>query len=47
MDMSTILISEFITSQALETLRSKHNVVYEPDLYKDRPSLIAAMQNIE
>jgi len=46
MDMSTILISEFITSQALETLRSKHNVVYEPDLYKDRPSLIAAMQNI-
>jgi (S)-sulfolactate dehydrogenase len=46
MDMSTILISEFITSQALETLRSKHNVTYEPDLYKDRPSLIAAMQNI-
>ena len=46
MDMPTILISEFITSQALETLRSKHNVVYEPDLYKDRPSLIAAMQNI-
>ena len=47
MDMSTILISEFITSQALETLRSKHNVIYEPDLYKDRPSLIAAMQNID
>ena len=46
MDMSTILISEFITSQALETLRSKHAVVYEPELYKDRPALIAAMQNI-
>jgi (S)-sulfolactate dehydrogenase len=46
MDMSTILISEFITSQALETLRSKHNVTYEPDLYQDRPSLIVAMQNI-
>ena len=43
MDMSTILISEFITSQALETLRSKHSVIYEPDLYKDRPALIAAM----
>ena len=45
--MSAILISEFITSQALETLRSKHKVIYEPDLYKDRPTLIAALQNIE
>ena len=45
--MSTILISEFITSQALETLRSQHVVVYEPDLYKDRQALIAALQNIE
>lgn len=41
------MISEFITSQALETLRSKHTVVYEPDLYKDRPALIAALQKIE
>jgi (S)-sulfolactate dehydrogenase len=47
MDMPTILISEFITSQALETLRSKHNVIYELDLYKDRAALIAAMQNID
>lgn len=45
--MSSILISEFITSQALETLRSKHAVVYEPELYKDRTALIAAMQNID
>ena len=45
--MSSILISEFITSQALETLRSQHEVVYEPELYKDRPALIAAMQKIE
>ena len=45
--MSSILISEFITSQALETLRSQHDVSYEPELYKDRPALIAAMQNIE
>jgi (S)-sulfolactate dehydrogenase len=47
LDMSSILISEFITSQALETLRSKHSVVYEPELYKDRAALIAATQNME
>lgn len=45
--MSSILISEFITSQALETLRSKHSVIYEPELYKDRAALIAATQNVE
>lgn len=45
--MSSILISEFITSQALETLRSQHSVVYEPELYKDLPALIAAVQNVE
>ncbi|QWD63588.1 hydroxyacid dehydrogenase [Polynucleobacter sp. MWH-UH2A] len=45
--MSSILISEFITSQALETLRSKHSVAYEPELYKDRSALIAAVQNID
>ncbi|MBU3578478.1 hydroxyacid dehydrogenase [Polynucleobacter sp. 73C-SIWE] len=45
--MSTILISEFITSQALDTLCSRHDVIYEPDLYKDRPALIAAVQNID
>ena len=45
--MSSILISEFITSQALETLRSKHSVVYEPELYKDRAALIVATQNVE
>jgi (S)-sulfolactate dehydrogenase len=45
--MSAILISEFITSQALETLRSKHKVIYGPDLYKDCPALIAALQNID
>ncbi len=47
LDMSSILISEFITSQALETLRSKHTVVYEPELHKDHPALIAALQNID
>jgi len=47
MDMPTILISEFITSQALDTLRFRHEVIYEPNLYQDRPALIAAMQNID
>jgi (S)-sulfolactate dehydrogenase len=47
LDMSSILISEFITSQALETLRRHHEVIYAPELYKDRPALIAALQNIE
>jgi (S)-sulfolactate dehydrogenase len=47
MDMSTILISEFITSQALDTLRSKNKVIYEPELYQDRAALIVAMQNID
>jgi (S)-sulfolactate dehydrogenase len=43
--MSTIFISEFITSQAIETLRSKHNVIYEPDSYKKREALISALHN--
>jgi (S)-sulfolactate dehydrogenase len=47
MYMSSILISEFITSQALDTLISRHDVIYKPDLYKDRSALIVAMQNID
>ena len=35
MDMSVIFISEFITSQALETLKARHEVVYQPDAYSD------------
>ena len=45
MDMSSIFISEFITSQALETLRSKHDVTYEPESYKQRAALISALQH--
>ena len=44
-DMSSIFISEFITSQALETLRSKHDVIYEPESYKKRDELISALQH--
>ena len=46
-DMSSILVSEFITSQALETLRSKHEVVYSPEIYKQRAELISALQHSE
>jgi (S)-sulfolactate dehydrogenase len=35
MDMSHIFISEFITSQALETLKAQHTVIYQPDAYQD------------
>ena len=35
MDMSVIFISEFITSQALETLKARHTVIYQPDAYQD------------
>ncbi|HAT40078.1 hypothetical protein [Polynucleobacter necessarius] len=44
--MSSIFISEFITSQALDTMCSRHDVIYDPDLYKDRSVLIAAMQDV-
>jgi len=35
MDMSVIFISEFISSQALETLKSRHTVIYEPEAYQN------------
>ena len=35
MDMSVIFISEFISSQALETLKARHNVIYEPEAYQN------------
>jgi (S)-sulfolactate dehydrogenase len=44
-DMASIFISEFITSQALETLRSKHDVTYAPESYKQRAELISALQH--
>lgn len=47
MHMSSIFVSEFITSQALETLRSKHDVTYEPECYKQRAALISALQHTD
>jgi len=35
MDMSVIFISEFISSQALETLKARHTVIYEPEAYQN------------
>jgi (S)-sulfolactate dehydrogenase len=35
MNMSNIFISEFITSQALETLKARHSVFYQPEAYQD------------
>jgi (S)-sulfolactate dehydrogenase len=45
--MSLILISEFITSQALETLGANHELIYMPELHKDRIALIAAVHKVQ
>ena len=45
--MASLFISEFITPQALEQLRSKHHVVYEPEAYLDRAHLTASLHSIQ
>ena len=45
--MASIFVSEFITTQALEQLRSQHRVVYEPEAYLDRAHLIASLHSVE
>jgi (S)-sulfolactate dehydrogenase len=45
--MASIFVSEFITTQALEQLRSKHHVIYEPEAYLDRAHLIASLHSVE
>ena len=47
MDMSVIFISEFITSQALETLKKGHEVRYEPEAYQDPQQLADAIKNTD
>lgn len=47
MDMSAIFISEFITSQALETLKKGHEVRYEPEAYQDPQQLADAIKNTD
>lgn len=39
MNMSHIFISEFITSQALETLKARHTVIYHPDVHQDQKQM--------
>ncbi len=41
--MATVVVSEFLGEPFLEQLRNHHAVIYDPDLYGDRPSLLAAV----
>jgi (S)-sulfolactate dehydrogenase len=46
--MSTsILISEFISPQALQFLREKHEVIYDPELYKDPLKIQESIQPVQ
>jgi (S)-sulfolactate dehydrogenase len=46
--MSTsILISEFISPQALQFLREKHEVIYDPELYKDPLKIKESIQHVQ
>ena len=47
MDMSIIFISEFITSQALETLKARHTVIYQPDAYQDPKQMADSLANAD
>jgi (S)-sulfolactate dehydrogenase len=38
--MRRVVVSEFLPDPYLDFLRSGHEVVYDPDLYRDRPRLI-------
>ena len=45
--MASIFISEFITAQALEQLRSQYHVVYEPEAYLDRAHLTTSLHSVD
>ncbi len=47
MDMSIIFISEFITSQALETLKARHTVIYQQDAYQDPKEMADSLANAD
>ena len=47
MDMSVIFISEFISRQALETLKQVHQVLYEPESYADQAKLASGLINAD
>ena len=41
--MSTVVVPEFLGERFLELLAGQHEVIYDPDLYADRPGLLAAV----
>ena len=43
----SILISEFISPQALQFLREKYEVIYDPELYKDPLKIKESIQNVQ
>jgi (S)-sulfolactate dehydrogenase len=45
--MSKILVSEYLPDEHLERLRSRHEVVYDPDLGTDRPRLLEQVADVE
>jgi (S)-sulfolactate dehydrogenase len=45
--MSKILVSEYLPDEHLDRLRSRHDVVYDPDLGTDRPRLLAQVADVE
>ena len=45
--MSLIVVSEFMNEDALEPLRSAHQVVFDPKLVDDRPQLLSLLVKAE
>ena len=45
--MSTILITEFITSKALDFLSQKYAVIYQPDSYSRRFDLLKLSSEVD
>lgn len=45
--MSRILVSEYLPDEHLDRLRSRHDVVYDPDLATDRPRLLEKVAEVE
>jgi len=45
--MTKVVVSEYLPDVYLDLLRSRHDVVYDPDLHGDRPRLLAEMADAE
>jgi len=45
--MSKILVSEYLPDEQLDLLRTRHDVVYDPDLCTDRGRLLPQMAGVE